>query len=723
MATFNIATKNQYISGYVQVDETFASDYITTNKSTVTVIAYLRRTNTYTGTPTNYNGTGMTRTIIIDGETFQSTASVSITIPNNNSYVEIYRASKEITHNSDGSKSIQVSFKLANNRSNNSFTVDQTSSTIALTKIARYTSVSQSLNSKTETKIIMNWSTTDVVDYIWYSINNGQSWVGVGSTNATSGQYIISGLSPNTTYNVKTRARRKDSQLNSDYSSYSSITTYDYPKITSAPDFIIGNENTITFTNPRNLQCSLYFIGDNGYTLGASSISGTQWVGFNNENWQRNLYNSIAKKSGKYKIKIECSEINYDKTFDGGTYSVSSSITPQVSGTIKDINPSTLNLTNDENIIVNGYSTARITPNVTKISSPYDEYATISKYNVDGIDYALPIDIYFAKKSNYNLYVTNSRDISSPIYTIYASKFIHYVVPTLEAQIDRPTQVGNEMEISFKGTSFNQYFDDAKENYNEITIKWYVRTNENDEWTLGGTFIDGVDYTVDETNNTYTSGYRPILLTNPLSNDGTWNYMKTYYFQITLEDKLNKEDNAIVFNQYVKIGQSYFDWWRVNDTNYFNVNGEYLKNGQPFDAGISTRLTTSLDNIDNAGIEKVKDIAKGIIESGSNANGNYVKYSDGTMICDVRMSMTNFTPHASYHGFTNTWSYPASFISTPRVIATANDWTTYDTTCKVYAFASGCSVMYFMFNPSSKEYNDNIYSDGSINLIAIGRWK
>lgn len=62
----------------------------------------------------------------------------------------------------------------------------------------------------------------------------------------------------------------------------------------------------------------------------------------------------------------------------------------------------------------------------------------------------------------------------------------------------------------------------------------------------------------------------------------------------------------------------------------------------------------------------------GIVESGSNAYGDYIKYIDGTMICVREVTMTiNITTAwgALYVGEDNTqWNYAQSFISAPKVI-------------------------------------------------------
>lgn len=61
-----------------------------------------------------------------------------------------------------------------------------------------------------------------------------------------------------------------------------------------------------------------------------------------------------------------------------------------------------------------------------------------------------------------------------------------------------------------------------------------------------------------------------------------------------------------------------------------------------------------------------------IIEKGSNANGNYVRYADGTQIC--YRDDFEITPSAANTPTSATWTFPAAFGSTTNliVLATAN---------------------------------------------------
>lgn len=59
-----------------------------------------------------------------------------------------------------------------------------------------------------------------------------------------------------------------------------------------------------------------------------------------------------------------------------------------------------------------------------------------------------------------------------------------------------------------------------------------------------------------------------------------------------------------------------------------------------------------------------------IIERGSNANGEYVKFADGTLICVRSLSIADLAGTAAYgttglHRHLLTWTFPATFISQP----------------------------------------------------------
>lgn len=159
----------------------------------------------------------------------------------------------DIVHEADGTGSFSVKIEAA--IYSNSINCSGSGSW-DLDTLPRYATVKQSLNSKNINSITMDWSSDSTIDYIWYSKDNGSNWTGVDVSDGTSGSYKISGLSANTTYKVKTRVRRKDSQSTTDTSSLE-ITTYDIARISGANDFNLGDTETVNFSNPSGNKIKL----------------------------------------------------------------------------------------------------------------------------------------------------------------------------------------------------------------------------------------------------------------------------------------------------------------------------------------------------------------------------------------------------------------------------------------------------------------------------------
>lgn len=345
MATSNnFDTSNQYIKYRIVVTENSYS--IPNNNSSVSVQVQVWRTNTgYTtyGSGTCYctiNGTEYSQSI---------TANQEFTY---NSYTPVFSTTVTIPHDADGSKTIYVSSRITHDR----FSSSSQGFNVTLTKIPRYATSNQTLANKTETTIKMNWSSDSTIDYIWYSSNNGSSWTGIDVTDGTSGSYTINNLSANTTYNIKTRVRRKDSQLTTD-SAALSVTTYDYPKCNSAPNFIIGNKVTLGFYNPLGRTFDFYIIVNNTQISNHWTINGTSYTGIDGTTTQDMLYATIPNtKSATYQVKVIYGNIT--KTFTGGTCSINENNCKPTIGNITyvDNNATTTAITGNNQLIIRNNS-------------------------------------------------------------------------------------------------------------------------------------------------------------------------------------------------------------------------------------------------------------------------------------------------------------------------------------------------------------------------------
>ena len=221
-----------------------------------------------------------------------------------------------------------------------------------------YANITQSFSNKTETTITMNWNSDYTLSHIWYSTNDGSSWIDGGDVNSTNGTYTISGLSANTTYNIKTKGRRSNTTLDSTTGT-NTQTTYPYPYANSMPSFVIGNAVNIGIYNPlgRNITVNVLDKNDTSVynTSGVlTSISTT----INGDS----LYSSIPnQQSANYKVKVSYSGNNDIKT--GGTYTINTSVcSPSITSlSYEDKFADTLAMTNDSSILVSSYSKVKFT--------------------------------------------------------------------------------------------------------------------------------------------------------------------------------------------------------------------------------------------------------------------------------------------------------------------------------------------------------------------------
>lgn len=347
---------NGSMSGKIEWSSTVvgstAQEKATNNKSNVTAIVYVRRNDGYSTWGTFSGG------VTINGTSQNFSPDLNVS----SNWVEVGRKTVVVQHNQDGSKSITISgWTTGPTETTWAGKTVSGSGTAVLDKIPRYATCNQSLKSKTEISITMNWSSDSTIDRVWYSTNNGSSWSSAITVNAKSGSYTISGLTANTTYNIKTRVRRKDSQLTTD-SSKNAIATYNYPNCTLGTNFTIGNSVTLQFYNPlnRTFKIQMWSYASETFMTDQIEISGTSYTFTPNANI---LYASIPNnKSSEYTIDSLYGNNKITK-WNCGTYSENETTNAPTFNNFdyEDIDSTTLALTGDSSIIVQNYSDIKAT--------------------------------------------------------------------------------------------------------------------------------------------------------------------------------------------------------------------------------------------------------------------------------------------------------------------------------------------------------------------------
>lgn len=187
-----------------------AAQSVIGNYSDVTLNVYLRYYEIYVGSRSD-------STISINGtsETYTAPAISH----NAGAYVNKLLKSKTVRvyHNSSGKATgipLSASWRFSGTYSGVSIGTITASTTINLNAIDRAApSVTISTSGVTESAVTVSASASTTCDVWEYSTNNGSSWTQFSTTAGTSASKTITGLSPNTSYTIKVRARKKSNQV------------------------------------------------------------------------------------------------------------------------------------------------------------------------------------------------------------------------------------------------------------------------------------------------------------------------------------------------------------------------------------------------------------------------------------------------------------------------------------------------------------------------------
>ena len=517
--SFNL-TRTGSTSSYITFKCSWSSvPNTSTNKSTVTVTVTASKSSSSTS-PTY----GTQNTSVTVGSASQSNSGSFNLAPNKT--ITLLSKTFTVSHNSDGTKSVKISVDVGGNAM-----WANGSQTVTLDTIPRYATVKQSLSSKTETTATMQWTSDAVVDYIWYSTNNGSSWTGINVADGTSGSYTINGLSANTAYNIKTRVRRKDSQLTTD-SSALAVTTYAYPYANSMPNFTIGNKLTIGIYNPLGRSVTVNIIGADNSQCSNDTTTGTSISGYAGTGVVNSLYNSIPNaKSGTYKVKVTYGTNISTKT--GGTYSVNANVCSPTIGSVayQDRNATTTALTgNNQDIVRNQSTLAYSASGLTALNGASIRSCTVTvngdtySLNVSGtsasgnggvIDSGTDIDAVFT--------VTDSRGLTGTKKVTLS--MLDWSVPraiiTLERQDNFYTATNLTVDASYASINGNNRititYSATKEGDSSASVTGSVQDNvtsvvqldNNYAWTVAITLTDSLGGTT--TYTAYISRGMPII--------------------------------------------------------------------------------------------------------------------------------------------------------------------------------------------------------------------
>lgn len=356
--------------------------------------------------------------------------------------------------------------------------------------------------------------------------------------------YIISGLSPNTKYSIKTRIRRKDSQLWTE-SGLIYGTTKDIAKITSAPNVNIGASQKIEWTNPAGATISLKFCKTDGTTLvqDFGTVTGTSKTVAPTANKIYELTPNSNTITLRYILTTTANSTSYT-SYKDCVFSVTNS-NPDFSNFVyADVGTDSTVLTGNNQIVINGFNVIKVTISVANKAVAKNS-ATMSKYRlVCGTqqveaNYSSSSDVVLrlenVKSNTLTVYAIDSRGNSTE-KSISVANFKNYTdIVIASGKATRTGGVGTETTLEFEGKIWNESFGAVINTITECTYK-YKKTNTS-SYTNGETAI----------NPTISNGkFAAKLLIKGDEGANGFNVSNSYDIVITVKDKIRTAPYSLI---------------------------------------------------------------------------------------------------------------------------------------------------------------------------------
>lgn len=295
-----------------------------------------------------------------------------------------------VTHNTDGTLTLPIYWHWGVYSSWGQYLAPSGSKNVTLTAIDRTApTVSFTVSSITANGFTINVSSSATADAWQYSTNNGSTWTQFSQTAGTSASKAVTGLSPNTTYSVKARARKQSNQVYG-VSSAVSVTTLGGAVVNSATQ-VTADASTVTL----KVNVTVYDASYN-YTLDLKNGS-TTIVSIGGLTWSKGTADRTVTLTATDRTTLltaMASMKSFTGTFAVTTYNGSTQIGtvssktatvtttaansgPTLSGfTYADSYATTTGITGNDQLFIQGHSKLTVTPGT---ATPKNQ-ATITNY-------------------------------------------------------------------------------------------------------------------------------------------------------------------------------------------------------------------------------------------------------------------------------------------------------------------------------------------------------
>lgn len=397
-----------------------------------------------------------------------------------------------VAHNADGKKSITVGFSTRVYI----YGPQEYGGSMTLTAIDRTApSVTLAVSNITASSMTIKATSSATANRWWYSLNGGSSWVEYNSTDGTSKEKTVTGLSPNTSYTVQVCARKKTNNVDG-YSGKSTVKTLGGAVVNSVSAVTADNSTVSIIINTTVYEASY------SYTLAIKNGS-TTYLTISGLSWSKGTANRTVTLTAAQRttlLNAMASIKSFTGTFAVTTYSGSTQIgstssktatvqttsansAPTLSGfTYEDSYTTTKNITGNNQLFIQSHSTLKVTPGTATAKNG----ASISNYTAscNGVSKSstsnTAITVGKIAKSGsvtVTLTVTDSRG-----YTASVSKtvtVIAYAAPKLSSvTLRRTNEIEAEMQLKFNGSISTISVDGTQKNSVQYVRYRYKKTSE-----------------------------------------------------------------------------------------------------------------------------------------------------------------------------------------------------------------------------------------------------
>ena len=371
----------------------------------------------------------------------------------------------------------------------------------------------------------------------------------------------------------------------------------------------------------------------------------------------------------------------YCDTYNGGNLVGTSSANIQISVNANtkpditnynfiDMNSKTVALTKNKGKMVQGYSVGHLSFTATlnyysKVDRVVDEDGNPVDYKIvsnteqkqvisiekDYTDFSVRHTIWVwdgrGSAGRIGLRTKNMATYPPAVKTIVYER-VDYIPLTLNMTAKRPSATTGEVTVEFSGNYFNDSFGAVT---NTLELSWKYRQKGVETWTDGGTFTKDTDYEI--TGNTFNSK-------GAISLGNVFDYRNIYEIAIYYKDKLVNTYTSKIVTKGLPIF-----WWN-KDGVYDGNNKKFLVEGDVKTPVVNNEYTESATDTYSC------NYINGIVESGSNTNGSWTKWADGTMIINKTVlgtaNITNAWGSLYISADINLGNFPVAFIERPTVV-------------------------------------------------------